>query len=165
GGKYSIYEGGTRTPFITCWPGTISPGVSDELVCTIDLATSLNHLVNHHIHDDACLDSIDVSDALVGKEGAKGRDHLIQQDNGSNGNYGLRVGKWKLLRHERGKARDVVVERELANTNVPKYQLFNLETDPGEKNNVYKTATDQAQTLTAQLQKAIDDGRTRPIAR
>jgi arylsulfatase A len=105
-----------------------------------------------------------VSDALVGKEGAKGRDHLIQQDNGNNGNYGLRVGNWKLLRHERGKARNVVVEQELANTTVPKYQLFNLEADPAEKNNVYETATEKAQTLTAQLQKAIDDGRTRPIA-
>ena len=71
GGKYSVYEGGTRTPFITCWPGTISPGVSDEMVCTIDLATSLNHLVDHHIHDNDCLDSLDVSDALLGKKGAK----------------------------------------------------------------------------------------------
>ena len=27
GGKYTIQEGGTRTPFITRWPGTISPGL------------------------------------------------------------------------------------------------------------------------------------------
>ena len=26
------------------------------MVCTIDLATSLNHLVDHHIHDNDCLD-------------------------------------------------------------------------------------------------------------
>jgi arylsulfatase A-like enzyme len=162
GGKYSVYEGGTRTPFITCWPGTISPGVSDQMVCTIDLATSLNHLVNHHIHENDCLDSLDVSDALLGKKGAKGRDHLIQQDNGNNGNYGLRVGNWKLLRHERGKARNVLVEQELANTTVPKYQLFDLNSDPAEKKNLYETATEQAKTLTVQLQKAIDNGRTRP---
>ena len=36
GGKYSVYEGGTRTPFITRWPGRIQPGSSDALVCTID---------------------------------------------------------------------------------------------------------------------------------
>ena len=41
GGKYSVYEGGTRTPFITRWKDHITPGVSDELVCTIDLAASL----------------------------------------------------------------------------------------------------------------------------
>ena len=162
GGKYSVYEGGTRTPFITCWPGTISPGVSDEMVCTIDLATSLNHLVDHHIHDNDCLDSLDVSDALLGKEGAKGRDHLIQQDNGNNGNYGLRVGNWKLLRHERGNARNLVVEQELTNTNVPEYQLFDLDVDPAEKNNLYKIKTEQAKALTKKLQQAIDNGRTRP---
>ena len=134
------------------------------MVCTIDLATSLNHLVDHHIHDNDCLDSLDVSDALLGKEGAKGRDHLIQQDNGNNGNYGLRVGNWKLLRHERGKARNLIVEQELANTNVPEYQLFDLDADPAEKNNLYKIKTEQAKALTKQLQDAIDNGRTRPVS-
>ena len=123
---------------------------------------SLNHLVDHHIHDNDCLDSLDVSDALLGKEGAKGRDHLIQQDNGNNGNYGLRVGNWKLLRHERGKARNLIVEQELANTNVPEYQLFDLDVDPAEKNNLYKIKTEQAKALTKKLQQAIDNGRTRP---
>ena len=35
GGKYSVYEGGTRTPFITRWKGTIEPGVSDEMVLSL----------------------------------------------------------------------------------------------------------------------------------
>jgi len=30
GGKYSVYEGGTRTPFITRWKGRIKPGLSEE---------------------------------------------------------------------------------------------------------------------------------------
>ena len=40
GGKYSVYEGGTRTPLITRWKGRIKPGVSDQVVCTIDFASS-----------------------------------------------------------------------------------------------------------------------------
>jgi len=40
GGKYSVLEGGTRTPFITYWKGRIQPGISKEMVCTIDLAAS-----------------------------------------------------------------------------------------------------------------------------
>jgi len=30
GGKYSLFEGGTRIPFIVRWPGHVQPGVSDE---------------------------------------------------------------------------------------------------------------------------------------
>ena len=40
GGKYSLYEGGTRTPFITSWKGTIPTGTSDQMVCTCLLYTS-----------------------------------------------------------------------------------------------------------------------------
>ena len=39
GGKYSVFEGGTRTPFITRWSGRIRPTVSDEVVSTIDFCS------------------------------------------------------------------------------------------------------------------------------
>ena len=117
GGKYSIFEGGTRTPFITWWPGTIEPGVSDEVVCTIDLATSLASHLGLSLPEESYIDSLDVMDALLGKEGAKGREHLIQQDNGGKGNFGFRKGKWKLLRHAKKMARNVKVEERLASKN------------------------------------------------
>ncbi|MCA9052968.1 MAG: arylsulfatase, partial [Planctomycetaceae bacterium] len=130
GGKYSVYEGGTRTPFITRWNGRIAPGESDEVVCTIDLAASLATLAGQTLSSDACLDSFDVLGALLGEPEGKGRDHLVQQDNGSSGTYGLRVGDWKLHRYDRKTARNVVVEQELTNRKVPQYQLFNLREDP-----------------------------------
>ena len=162
GGKYSVYEGGTRTPFITCWPGTIPVGVSDALVCTIDLAASLASLVGQPLPDDACLDSLDISGALLAKPGATGRDHLVQQDNGNSGNFGFRVGDWKLVRHDRKQARNLVVEQQLANTKVPQYQLFDLGADPGEKNDVTAARPQLASQLAERLGKLIDDGRTRP---
>ncbi len=72
GGKYSVYEGGTRTPFITRWAGRIKPGISDEVVCTIDLAASLAKLTEQELPDDSCLDSFDVLDAMLGADGAQG---------------------------------------------------------------------------------------------
>ena len=162
GGKYSVYEGGTRTPFITCWPGRIPPGVSDELVCTIDLAASLASLVGQPLPADACLDSIDVSGALLGNPGAKGRDHLVQQDNGNSGNYGFRVGDWKLVRHDRKQARNLIVEQELANTSVPQYQLFDLSADPAEKNDVTAARPQLASQLADRLTDLIEAGRSRP---
>jgi arylsulfatase A len=161
GGKYSIYEGGTRTPFITRWPGRIKPGVSDQVVCTIDLAASLAALCGQKVPADACLDSFNVLGALLGDEQASGRDHLVQQDNGNNGNFGLRAGDWKLQRHGKKWARNLVVENRLANTPVPPFQLFNLADDPGENQNVIEEHPEVAERLKAQLEKIIEDGRTR----
>ncbi len=161
GGKYSVFEGGTRTPFITRWTGRIKPGVSDALVCTIDLAASCAALVGKPLPGNACLDSFDVLSALLGEEDAAGRDHLVQQDNGSSGTYALRAGSWKLHRYDKKMARNVTVEQELTNTKMTKFALFNLSDDPGEKKNVIDDHPDVAARLTAQLRKIIDDGRSR----
>ncbi|MFZ9090993.1 MAG: sulfatase-like hydrolase/transferase, partial [Planctomycetaceae bacterium] len=163
GGKYSVYEGGTRTPFITSWKGRIQPQVSDEVVCTIDLAASLAALTGQTLPDDACLDSFDVLGALLGDRDARGRDHLVQQDNGRSGSYGLRVGEWKLQRHDRRSSRNQVVEKQLENTKVPKFQLFNLADDPAEKKNVIDQHPEVAEKLQQQLQKIIADGRSRAV--
>ncbi|MGY8769199.1 MAG: sulfatase family protein [Pirellulales bacterium] len=162
GGKYSVYEGGTRTPFITRWTGHIKPGVSDELVCTIDLAASVAKLAGKKLPEGACLDSFDVSAALLGNKEAKGRAHLVQQDNGTKGTFGLRYGNWKLHRHDKKSSRNVVVETKLANTKVPQYQLFNLAKDEAEKTNVIESNPEVAEFLKAQLSKIIEDGRSRP---
>jgi arylsulfatase A-like enzyme len=53
GGKYSVFEGGTRTPFITRWTGRIQPGVSTEMVCAIDLCASMAALTGQPLAADA----------------------------------------------------------------------------------------------------------------
>ncbi|QDT98630.1 sulfatase family protein [Gimesia aquarii] len=162
GGKYSVYEGGTRTPFITRWKGRIQPGTSDELVCTIDLPASLAALTKQGLSDGECRDSFNVLGALLGENKAKGRDHLVQQNNGNNGTYALRVGNWKLHRYDRKSARNVTVEAQLANTKVPQFQLFNLTDDPAEKTDVLAEHPKVAERLKTQLAKIIEDGRSRP---
>ena len=161
GGKYSVYEGGTRTPFITRWKGRIQPGVSEQVVSTIDLAASFAALTGTPLSTDACLDSFDVSGALLGKSGAQGREHFIQQDNGQAGNYGFRVGHWKLVRHDSKTARNTVVERQLANTPVPQFQLFDLAQDPGETKDVLAQNPEVAERLKTRLAGYIEAGRSR----
>ena len=162
GGKYSVYEGGTRTPFITRWKGQIEPGVSDEIVCTIDLAASFAVLAGQSLPAEACLDSFNVLGALLGEKDAQGRDHLVQQNNGNNGTYALRVGDWKLHRYDRQRAFNVVVEASLAKTKVPRFQLFNLAKDPQERSNVIDKHPELAERLKVQLAQIIEQGRTRP---
>ena len=161
GGKYSVYEGGTRTPFITCWPGTIEPGVSTEIVCTIDLPHSLAKLAGATLPSDACGDSVDVLDALLGKPGARGRDELVQQDNGQSGTYGLRSGRWKLHRYDRGKARNVTVAQPLATEKRDRFLLYDLASDPREQANVIAEHPEVAERLQSRLDEIIASGRSR----
>lgn len=159
GGKYNVMEGGTRTPFITRWPGKIAPGVSEQVVCTIDMASSFAAMTGAEIPADGCLDSLNVIDALMGTKGAAGRDHLVQQDNGQGGNYGFRVGQWKLQRHDAKKTKNT--ELRLQGRPVARFHLYDLESDPGERTNVIADHPEVAEKLKAQLENIIAAGRTR----
>ena len=162
GGKYSVLEGGTRTPFITYWPGRIGKGVSEEMVCTIDLAASFAVLAGVKLPKAAVPDSFNVLGALLGEKGAKGRDHLVQQDNGRGGNYGYRVGNWKLQRHDGKRKRNVIVTNKLAIQPAPQFALFDLSEDVQEKKNVAAQNPQVFERMKKQLQDIIDAGRSRP---
>jgi arylsulfatase A len=119
-------------------------------------------LVGQPLPEEGCLDSMDVLPALLGAGGAAGREQLVQQNNGNNGTYALRVGDWKLHRYDRKTARNVVVEQPLTNTKVPPFQLFNLREDPGETTNVIEQHAELAERMKARLVRIIEAGRSRP---
>lgn len=154
GGKYSVFEGGTRTPFITRWKGRITPGVSDQIVCTIDLPASLAALTGQPLPDDACRDSFNVLGALLGEPEAKGREHLVQQDNGG-GNFGFREGTWKLVRQAAKKpARE-------GGKPATQDQLFDLSADEDETTNVAGKNPEVLARLQTRLDEVIKNGRSR----
>ena len=45
GGKYSLFEAGTRVPFISYWKGQIQPSTSSAMISQVDLLSSLAQLV------------------------------------------------------------------------------------------------------------------------
>ncbi|MEM6776451.1 MAG: arylsulfatase [Planctomycetota bacterium] len=159
GGKYNVFEGGTRTPFITRMPGTVPVGVSDQVVCTVDLAASFASHVGTPIPDDACLDSMPIMDALLGSPDAVGRDHLIQQDNGRSGDLGYRSGKWKLLKHDSRKSKNRQLR--LNASDVPPYALFDLDSDPSESQDVRAAHPDVFERMKAELTQLVEAGRSR----
>ncbi len=160
GGKYSVLEGGTRTPFITRWKGRVKPAVSDQIVSTIDLAASFATLAGVELPENACRDSLNVLPALLGDAGAKGRDFVLQQDN--NGvNFGLRVGDWKLVHMKnRGKSQAVVTMKK---TPPPAslHALYFLPDDPGEEKDLSAQNPEKTQELAARLDALIAAGRSR----
>ena len=159
GGKYNVFEGGTRTPLITRMPGSIPVSVSDEIVCTIDMAASFAAMTGVDIPEDACLDSINVLDAMLGKPAAKGRESLVQQDNGNRGCFGYRRGDWKLSHHPNGEATNTQLR--LNQRSVPEWVLYDLKEDPGETNDIKTEHPEVFESMKTELQTIIDKGRSR----
>ena len=164
GGKYSVYEGGCRTPFITHWPGTIKPGVSDDMVCTIDIAASMASLTKQELADDACIDSFDVLSSLTGKSKSAGRESLILQNNGNTGNWSyikmVDDKVWKLHRNDNEKAFNVTVEQTLTRVKADKLELYELNSDPQEKNKIAIDAQPIAKEMANELAAVVKSGDT-----
>ncbi len=78
GGKYSVYEGGTRLPLITCWPGHIGRGVSNALISQVDILRSLAALAHAEVPPGQAQDSHDELPVLLGRS-THGRDSLIEE--------------------------------------------------------------------------------------
>lgn len=151
GGKYSVYEGGTRTPFITRWPNRILPNESRAVVCTIDLAASCVAIAGRERTPGQFPDSVDVSPALLGDDGASGRHELLQQANTAV-NLGFRRGDWKLVVHTNGRANNTVVTEPLGMKPVPKLQLFDLRTDLAEQHDVSAQHTQVVEQMLKRLE-------------
>jgi len=142
---------------ITRWPGTIEPGVSDRIVCTVDLAASMAALAGQPLPADACPDSFNVLPALLGKPDARGRDHLIQQPN-RGPTLALRVGDWKVLSYANAKP----IKSLTYQKGQGRYELYNLADDPGEKQNLATQQPQRLQQMLARLEATKAASRSRP---
>ena len=129
GGKYSLFEAGTRVPFITYWKGKIQPKVSEAMICQMDLLASLAKLVGT---EESSTDSKEFLDVLMGKSD-KGRESLILE---ASSRTALRKGDWIMIPPYKGSAVEKFVNIELGNS--PEYQLYNLKDDIGQQNNLAK---------------------------
>ncbi|WP_430931648.1 sulfatase family protein [Saccharicrinis sp. 156] len=138
GGKYSLYEAGTRVPFFTYWKGTIQPKVSDALVCQMDLMASLAKLVGVEEPD---ADSENMLDVFLGKTD-KGRDDLVIE---ATSRTAYRNGDWAMIPPYKGKPVNTQVNIEVGNSN--EYQLFNLKEDIGQEKNLAKTHPEKLEEM------------------
>jgi arylsulfatase A-like enzyme len=148
GAKYSIFEGGTRVPFIASWPGRIKPGVSEALLCQVDLMATFAALAGVELPADAGPDSLNLQAALLGGPRESGRDHLIEHAGG----LAFRKGPWKFVPHS----------PKSGPPDPARNQLFNLAEDPGEKKNVAEQHPDQVKDLSEALERLRKSGRSRP---
>jgi arylsulfatase A-like enzyme len=144
GGKYSNFEGGTRVPLIVRWPGRVSPGSSDALVCQIDLLASLAKMTGTAVAD--ARDSEDMLDALLGKS-KTGRTELIEE----GGALSLRLGNWKYIEPNNKQKINKDTNTELGNDTVP--QLYDLSADPGETRNMASSNPERVTSMATALDR------------
>jgi arylsulfatase A-like enzyme len=145
GGKYSIFEAGTGIPFIVRWPGHIKPGVSESPISQIDLFATMAQLTGQQIPAGAASDSQGQLNAWTGKSKA-GREFVIQQ---SIHTLSIIVGNWKYICPGKGPAMNKSVNIELGNDSIP--QLYDVQKDRGEKNNVAGSHPEVVKRLSVKL--------------
>ena len=144
GGKYIIYEGGTRVPFLVSWPGRVTPGVSDALVCLVDFSASFAALTGQKIPAGDAPDSVNVLPALLGKTNT-GRDKLVEHDGFQT--LAFRDGLWKYI--ETDNRRRLPLETQVGYA--PLGELYDLNHDLGERNDLNSAQPDTSKRLSLEL--------------
>ncbi|MFZ2644447.1 MAG: sulfatase-like hydrolase/transferase [Verrucomicrobiia bacterium] len=154
GMKWSLYEGGIRTPLVVCWPRVVPAGAVNDVtvVSAVDVFPTLCSLANVPMPGGVSFDGKDLSAVFRGgkkpragpifweygrKPASKGRKGLsafpYPGDPASKSpNVAVRDGCWKLL----------------VNADGSRAELYNLATDPNETKNLAEAQPDIARQLT-----------------
>lgn len=157
GAKADIWEGGLRVPFFVKWPKAIKPGsVSDAFVCQVDLLATCADLVDETLPKNAGEDSESILPIFKGEKADFSRKGIISHS--VSGHFAYREGKYKLILAAGSGGWMAPTEGAAKKKGLPKAQLYDLEADPGEQNNLYKSQPETAERLLAQLTEYVNSG-------
>ncbi|WP_346859410.1 arylsulfatase [uncultured Draconibacterium sp.] len=148
GGKYSLFEAGTRVPFITYWKGKIEPKKSDALVSQIDILSSLAKLVGV---EEESTDGNNLLDVLLGNSD-RGRENLVLE---ASTRTAFRKKNWLMIPPYQGPA--VITEVNIEIGNSPEYQLFDLDNDVGQQKNLAKSNPDKLNEMIKEYKGFVGD--------
>jgi arylsulfatase A len=145
--KGSLYEGGIRVPMIARWPGRIAPATAtDHVAAHYDVMETLADITNADM--SAKTDGISFLPTLLSRpRGQKKHEYLFWDFSGYGGQLAVRMGKWKGIKRDMRKKPDAPLE------------LYDLENDLSEKNNVAGKYPDVAK----KIEEIMLSGRTKPV--
>lgn len=144
GGKYSLFEAGTRVPFITYWKDKIKAGVSDQVVSQIDLFNTVSKMIDS---DFRTKDGKDLSNLILNNTG-EGRNELVIE---AMGRTAYRYKEWVMIPPYKGRKIAKNVQIELGNSS--EYMLFDLERDPYQKDNLAKKNPEKLKFMISNFDK------------
>ena len=143
GYKRDVYEGGIRVPMVIAWPGHIRPGAETDFICSFwDLMPTFRELTGAAPAEG--MDGVSLLPLLTGKKGQREHDYLyfeFQELGGRGGRQAVREGPWKLVHLDIRGAH-------------PRYELYNLDEDAGEENDLAGAKPDIAEHLKALMREA-----------
>jgi len=161
GHKADIFEGGHRVPFVVRWPGKVKAGSEYKgLVSTVDFFATAADIIGAggEIKANQAEDSFSFLSALKGSTEPM-RPSLIHHSIG--GQFAYRQGKWKLnVCPGSGGWSAPRPKVALKNKSLPPVQLYDLEADPSEKNNLQGKHPQRVTEMVNALVEAIGNGRT-----
>ncbi|MEX0684606.1 MAG: sulfatase [Balneolales bacterium] len=143
GGKWTLYEGGIRVPYIVQGPGVKSGSVSHEAVVGWDILPTISELANYN---EQLPDNLDGgSFAEIIKTGGKGKIHrandylIFHRFHSSYGHSAIIQGNYKLIIFWKSN----------------RMELYNLENDLGEVTNLAKTNPEKVDEIYERLTNYI----------
>jgi arylsulfatase len=168
-GKTTCWEGGHRVPFIARWPEKIPAGKTcDDAAMSIDLLPTLGKLVGAKLPEHK-IDGLDIWPLLAGQPGAKNPHEAYFFYGVPFGQWtgaqleAVRSGPWKLVlphtyRSLNGSAPGADgIPAKFQPVAVTKPELYNLDSDLGEKHDVAKENPAVVQRLLALADQCRDD--------
>ena len=151
GHKGDIWEGGHRVPLVVRWPKHIEAGKgSNQMVSLTDIFATCAEIVGADLPAEGAEDSLSFLPSLLGKPSDDSRTTLVNHSN--HGEFAYRDGPWKLVFKMRG--RNLQQSRGMKTI----AELYNLDSDIGEKNDLSMKHPDVVQRMTDALKELIDRG-------
>jgi arylsulfatase A-like enzyme len=164
GHKADIYEGGHRIPLLIRWPEQIKPGSeSEQTVCLADIMATIAEILNDEFPDSVGEDSVSNLPVWLGTQGEEAlREATVHHS--VNGSFSIRQGRWKLefcpgsggWSYPRPGTQEV--------EGLPPIQLYDLEADIGERENLQDKHPEIVERLTALMTQYVRTGRSTPGA-
>ncbi|WP_337942413.1 sulfatase-like hydrolase/transferase [Parabacteroides sp.] len=163
GHKADLFDGGHRIPCVVRWPAKIKPHTVNQTVCLTDFFATFATIADYQLKDSEGEDSYNILPLLLNeKEGDVIREATVHHS--INGDFTIRKGEWKLLlspssggwSFPKPGTDDEVIET------LPLIQLYNMKTDPAEKNNVYAEHPEVVKELKDLMIKYVKEGRSTP---
>lgn len=155
--KADLWEGGHRVPFFVRWPGKVEPASRcDQLITLVDVFATISDITGEKAPNMA-VDSVSFLPALSGETIQSTRKGVIHHS--ISGHFSYRQGKWKLLLARGSGGWSKPKEKDVGDDALPA-QLYNMEKDPTEQNNLYRSHPEVVQQLLGNLTADIQNGRS-----